>query len=588
MVIRSLICSFLGHVDHGKSSILDKIRSTSIVKGEAGGITQAIGASIIPLDTIKKVCGDLLKALKMDLNIPGLLMIDTPGHAAFTNLRKRGGSLADISVLVIDVNEGMKPQTLEAIEILKAHKTPFIVAANKIDKISGWQKQSEHILDNISKQTEGTRNIIETKMYELVGKFYEMDFEADRFDRVSDYTKQLAIVPVSAITGEGIPELLMVMIGLAQKYLQESLEVNIEGPAKGTILEVKESSGLGITLDVIIFDGKLRKGDEIIIGSLEKPIVTKIRALFEPAPLAEMRDRKSQFIPVDEVQAATGVKISAPGIEDAIAGMPLWVVHGDIEKLKAEIQEQVEEVVISTDETGVILKADTLGGLEALITLFHEHNIPIRKATIGKINKKDIMDALSNKEVDPLTVVVFGFNVEVASDVEAYAKDVGVHMINNPIIYTLIDEYKKWVTEKKKEFAAGEFETLTKPCKLQVMPGYVFRQSNPAVCGVEILEGNARTGVKVMKDGKAISTMKEIQKEKKNVSTAEKGDQVAMSFPDVIIGRQINEGDILYSYIPEEEFKKLKEFKNLLTPEQKELLKEIAEIMRRNYQTWGI
>ena len=256
---RKPIITLLGHVDHGKSSILDKIRGTAVAAREAGGITQAIGCSIVPLETVKKICGSLLDATKTDMNLPGLLFIDSPGHAAFTSLRKRGGSLADIAILVVDINDGFKPQTKESIEILKANKVPFIVAANKIDLLPGWHyDEGKFLLPSVAALSTEVQGEFEKKLYEVVGQFSELDLQAERFDRVEDYTKQVAIVPVSAHTGQGIPELLMVLTGLAQKYLEEQLKVEESGPARGTILEVTEDRGLGTTLNVIIYNGHLK------------------------------------------------------------------------------------------------------------------------------------------------------------------------------------------------------------------------------------------------------------------------------------------------------------------------------------------
>ncbi|MBD3259868.1 translation initiation factor IF-2 [Candidatus Woesearchaeota archaeon] len=591
MAVRKLICSVVGHVDHGKSSILDKIRGTSVVAGEAGAITQAIGASIIPLKVLKKVCGDLLKQLKMELTIPGLLFIDTPGHAAFTNLRKRGGSLADIAVLVVDINEGLMPQTMESIEILKAHKTPFVIAANKIDKISGWESnKNKSLMANINSLQEHTRNKLDRKIYELVEKFYNLGFQAERFDRVEDYTKELAIVPVSALTGDGIPELLMVIVGLAQKFLEKGLDIDTEGPAKGVILEVKETKGLGTTLDVILFDGTLRKNDTIVIGGLEKPIIAKVRALLEPAPLAEMMEKKTKFVQIKEAAAATGVKISAPGIDNAIAGMPIRSCKPeDTEKVGQELQEQVEEVIVEVDQEGLILKADTLGSLEAMITMFRQKNIPIRKATIGDITKKDVLLAVSNKETDPLSACILGFNVAVSQEVLGYAKEQGIRIIDSQVIYNLLNEYEKWAAEEKRKIEAKVLDTVTRPFKIQLLKGYVFRQNNPAVVGVEILGGTAKSGVAVMKeDGTTLVPIKSMQKEQETISEAKKGDQVAMSFSGLTIGRQIEEEEILYSDIPEEDFKKLKEYKEYLQPEEKVILREIAQIKRAKSPMWGI
>ncbi len=588
MPIRSLICATLGHVDHGKSSILDKIRGTAIVRSEPGQITQAIGASIIPLDVIKRVCGSLLSSLKLKLTIPGLLFIDTPGHAAFTTLRKRGGSLADIAVLVIDINEGFKPQTVESLEILKQSKTPFVVAANKIDLVSGWNKKDDLLLKNISSQDEQTQKGFETKMYNLVAKFSGFNFNTERFDRVENYTKQVAIVPCSAKTGEGIPELLMVLTGLAQKYLESRLKLDISGAAKGTVLEVKKERGLGMTLDVIIYDGTIKKGDTLVVGGLDKPIVTKVKALFEPLPLSEMRDKKAKFRPVKEVVAATGVKISALGIEEAIAGMPVRVASKkDLEKVKHEVQKEVEEVLIKTDDEGVVVKANTLGSLEAVVKLLKEEGIKIRAASIGEITKKDVLEAEANLEKDPLKAAVIGFNVEANKEALRSAGK-KVKILVNDVIYRLIKDFEDWIGEEKRKGEARELDLVVMPCKFQILPGYVFRQNNPAIVGVEVLAGILKTGMPVLKNGKEISEIKTVQLDKEDISEAKKEQKVAVSMGRVTVGRQINENDVLYSAIPEEDFRKLKKMKKHLKSEEIETLKEIAGQMRKEKPMWGI
>jgi len=398
-MLRQIVVTTLGHVDHGKTSLLDKIRGTAVVKGEPGKITQSIGSTLVPIDTIKKICGELLKKIKLKITVPGILFLDSPGHAAFTNLRKRGGNLADIAILVIDFNEGIMPQTLECIEILKQYKTPFIIALNKIDLISGWQSKNTFLLQNIELQSENLRNILDTKLYELVGKLSELSLNAERFDRIEDYTKQIAIVPISAKTGEGIPELLMVLTGLAQKFMEQNLNVNIEGNAKGTVLEVEDEKGIGTSIDVIIYDGTLKQNDTIVIGTLGQPIATKVKALLQPLPLVDIRDKKAKFSHVSKVSAAAGIKISAPNVEEVVAGMPLRSCSRDeVDKVKNEIKKEVEEVIIETDKQGVVIKADSLGSLEALIKLLKEKNIDVKRASIGNISKKDISDASINFE----------------------------------------------------------------------------------------------------------------------------------------------------------------------------------------------
>jgi len=585
-IVRSPICTIVGHVDHGKTTILDSIRGTSVAAREAGAITQAIGASIIPLASVKKVCGDLLNSLKISFTIPGLLFIDTPGHAAFTNLRKRGGNLADIAVLVVDIREGIKPQTAEAIEILRSYKTPFIIAANKIDLISGWRQNNVPLVKSIEMQGESVKAELDKKLYELVGAVYEkFGFTCDRFDRVEDFTKQVAIVPCSGKTHEGLPELLMVITGLAQKYLEQCLKCAVAGPAKGTILEVKEGKGLGTTLDVILYDGTLKLNDTIVIGTLGEPIVTKVKAMFEPAPLAEMREIKSKFVPVKEAHAATGVKISAHDIDGAVAGMPVRAASEDnLDEVRESIKSEIEEVLIETDETGIIIKADSLGSLEAMIKLLREKNINIRRASIGDINKKDISDAQCSLEAEPLECAILGFNVKPAPDLGS----VGVKIITENVIYKLIEKFEEWQLYEKKRLEQKELEGLVMPVKFQIMKGYIFRQNNPAVVGCDILEGTLRVGTPIMKDGMVISHVKSMEMEQKSVKEAQRGKQLAVAMPGVTAGRQINEGDTLYSGIPEDDFRKLKEFKHLLKREEVGLLKEIAEIMRKNNPLWGV
>jgi len=573
----------MGHVDHGKTSLLDKIRGTAIAAREAGGITQAIGASILPLKTVQQICGSLLEQLKLKLTIPGLLFIDTPGHAAFVNLRKRGGNLADIAILVVDINEGLMPQTKESIEILKHSKTPFIIAANKIDIIEGWKQKPGSLLQNLSLQSAETQRKFETKLYEVVAQVFELGIQADRFDRVSDYTKTAAVVPVSAKTGEGIPELLMLLTGLAQRYLEQNLKIEESGPAKGTIMEVKEQKGLGTVLDVIIYDGSLHTNDQILVGTLDEPIQAKIKALFEPEPNVEMREKKAKFKLVKEVTAATGVRIVAPGAETAVAGAPIMSAVGDIAKAKEELHKEMHEVLIETDQDGIIIKADALGSLEALMMLLREKGIPIRKTGIGPITKKDITDAEALLNTDPLHGVILAFNIPKPEFITS------AQVIVNDVIYRLIEDYEAWKIQQQKKIELSKLDVLVRPCKIELLKGYVFRQSNPAILGTEVIGGILKSNTPLMnKSGVQITSVKGIQVEKENVDRLEKGKQAAVSLTDVTIGRQVNEGDILYSAIPEEHFRKYKEHKEHLSEEEKNLLKEIAEIMRNKNPMWGI
>ena len=591
MALRKVLLTVVGHVDHGKTSLLDKIRNTAVASKEAGGITQSVSCSSISLQTIEKICGPLLKNVKFNLTVPGLLFIDTPGHAAFTSLRKRGGSLADIAILVVDINEGFKPQTIESIEILKANKVPFVIAANKIDIISGWSYDPQKfLLDNINQLDYNLQGLFEKKMYELVAQVNEHTFSAERFDRVSDYTKQIAIVPLSAKTGQGIPELLMVIIGLAQKFLEQKLVLEEKGPAKGTILEVKEEKGLGMTVDTIIYNGQLKVNDTIILGGVDAPIITKVRALLEPA---ESSTGVKKLQNVKEVTAATGVKIVAPGMEKAIAGMPLRSCSGkpeEIEQLKKEVQEEIKSILFELEQClGAIIKADTIGGLEALQNILKEKNIPISSASLGDITKRDLSRLESLQEQDEFKAVLLGFNVSIPPELEESAKNRNLKIITNNVIYRIIEDYEKYLQQLQQEIEKRELSLLVRPCKILLLKGYIFRQNNPAIIGVEVEVGQIKVDDPLMnQQGKNITRVKSMQEGPDPISTANQGKQFALAMDGVTIGRQINEGDFLYTDIPEEDFKKLKILKKHLSKMELEVLKEIAEIKRKENPVWGV
>jgi translation initiation factor 5B len=543
MPIRQPIVAVLGHVDHGKTSLLDRIRGTTVAAKEAGHITQHSGASEIPVEAIKKTCGPLLDKMGIKLEIPGLLMLDTPGHEAFTTIRKRGSSIADLAILVIDVNEGFQPQTDEALQFLKEFKTPFIVAATKIDKTQGWkQYEGAAFSDSFAKQAEHVRDSLDGALYKLVGQLSERGFDAERFDRVKDFKKMVAIVPVSSLSGEGFPELLVMLSGLAQTFLKGSLEMEA-GEGKGSILEIREATGLGITADIILFDGEIRKGDWLIVGGRE-PFATKIRGLLKPKPLKEIRVER-EFEHVDKVTAAAGVKIFAPDLDKAVAGSPIRAVRTDaeVEKAKKELAAEVEEVEFETASDGIIVRADTLGRLEALAHIVGNKGIPVRKAEVGAPTRKDIMETESQD--DRMKKVILVFNVPVAADILREASDKGINIINSNIIYRLFEEYDKWTHEVSEKMREEKLASITKPGVIKLLPGFVFRANNPAVVGVEVMAGEIKPGVRLLKHGSEVGTIKEIQQESVTKEKAGRGDRVAVSIDGPTVGRQIKEGDEL-------------------------------------------
>lgn len=594
MELRQPVVVVLGHVDSGKTSLLDKIRGTAVQAREVGGITQHIGASFFPIETIKEVTGPLFaKLASAETPIPGLLVIDTPGHEVFANLRARGGSAADIAIVVTDVNKGVEAQTLESIGILKKRKVPFVVALNKVDMVTGWRPHSRFISDEVKKQEIGIQTMLDEKLYTVVGSLSRLGFPSEAFWRVKDFTKEIAIVPVSARTGVGIPELLAVLVGLAQQYLAKRLERHAEG-TRGIVLEINEEPGLGPSANVILLDGTLRQGDSIIVAKRDNAVLTKIKALLLPKPLDEMRDPRDKFKPVSEVIAAAGLKITSPDLEGVLAGSPLYVVSKDdkaeVERLKSLVEGEVKNAIISNMEaTGVVLKCDTIGSLEAIIDLLKKEHIPIRTADIGNITRRDIVESAAVKESDRYLGVVLGFNVKVLDDAEEESQNRSVKIFNERIIYNLVRSYVDWVAYQKEHEESILFNELPPVCKFQFMKGFVFRRNDPAVFGAEIKVGRLRQKVQVInEEGKKVGTVHQIQESGKSMEEAKAGMQVAVSIKEPTIGRQINEGDVFYTDLNSRQAKQLAEkFIHRLNDGEKEILIFVVGLKRKEDPAFG-
>ncbi|MCW4018108.1 MAG: translation initiation factor IF-2 [Candidatus Bathyarchaeota archaeon] len=587
MPIRQPIVCVLGHVDSGKTLLLDRIRKTSVQAREAGGITQHIGASFFPVETLQRLIGTQLSAaMKGGIEIPGLLVVDTPGHEAFTNLRRRGGSVADIAILVIDALRGFEAQTYECSEILKARKTPFIVAVNKIDRVPGWKSEPDSpFFKAYAKQNSYVKEDLDNKLYDVMGTFSRQKINTDRFDHIRDFTSTVALVPVSAKTGEGVPELLMVLIGLTQQYLKKQLQTT-EGAAKGSVLEVKEEAGLGLTLNAIIYDGTLNKDDVIVIGGKEKPIVTPIRAILVPKPLDEMRDPRDKFSSVDHVFAAAGVKIVASDLEGALAGAPLYAVaEGETpNKYVKIIEDEIKKIRIATQVEGIILKADTLGSLEAIAEMLRQNDVQIRIADVGDVSKRDIIEASAVRSHDPLQGVILAFGVKILPDAEEEAQSRRIKIFREQIVYHMIENYVDWVKSKSEAKVEAELEKLVKPAKITVIPGYVFRRVKPAIFGVEVLAGKLKSKTNLIRaeDGNDIGELQQIQDKGKSVPEATQGMQVAVSMDKPTVGRHVFERDVLFVKVPEPDVRAFQNvYADKLSEEEQQVLKEYITAMRK-------
>ena len=582
----------LGHVDSGKTSLLDKIRGTGVQEREAGGITQHIGASFLPDETIQKLCGSLYEKLgKAETKIPGILVIDTPGHEVFTNLRARGGSAADIAILVVDINRGFQPQTNESLKILESRKVPFVVALNKVDMISGWQATDDaYISQAIKKQSPSIQTNIDEQIYNVVGALSILGYQSEAFYRVQDFKKEISIVPVSARSGVGIPELLAVLVGLTQQFLGKKLEQE-EKQTRGIILEVNDEVGLGPTANMILIDGHLKKNDNIVVAKRDSVIITKPKALLLPKALDEMRDPRDKFKPIDEVQAAAGIKIASPDLEGVLPGTTVYASSDQktTEEFKKSLESEMESVFIDTETTGIILKCDTIGSLEAITEMLRRQQVPIAKADIGSVTRRDVMQAKAIKDKDRHLGVILSFNVKVFDDAKLECDESHIRVFEDKVIYSLIDTYSQWVDDDRSDLENSIFKEFTPICKFTFLKGYTFRNNNPAVFGIRVDVGTLRQKTTFTnKSGKKVGNIHSLEADGKTVKEVKMGEEVACSVQNVTIGRQVNEEDVFYTLpAPFEAKQLLKKYAHKLSSEELQTLNEIVRIQRETNPVYG-
>lgn len=592
MRVRQPIVAVLGHVDSGKTSLLDRIRGTGVQGREAGGITQHIGASFLPTETIRETCGPLYKKLESaQTQVPGILVIDTPGHEVFTNLRTRGGSAADIAILVVDASRGIQPQTKESLEILENRKVPFVVALNKCDQISGWRASDNPFISQaIKEQDPSIQADLDQKIYDVVGPLSVLGYKSEAFYRVQDFKKEIAIVPVSARTGVGIPELLTVLIGLTQQYLNKRLDQS-EKESRGIVLEVNDEAGLGQTASVILIDGNMSKNDSVVVAKRDSVTVIRPKAILLPKPLDEMRDPRDKFRQVDVVTAAAGVKIASPDLEGVLPGSTLYVSSkpDEIQRFRGRIEEEMRSVFVDTESNGVIIRCDTIGSLEAIVSMLTQAHVPVAKADVGPVTRRDVMEARAIKDNDRHLGVILAFNVKVLPDARDES-DIGhIRLFEDRVIYSLIDSYRQWVDDDTAHQEDAIFSELTPVAKFTFLKGYVFRNNDPAVFGIRVDAGVLKQKVQFMnKNGRRIGVVHQLQDEKKSLDSVPAGREVACSVQGVTVGRQINEEDEFYTLPhPREAKKLLKEFLHRLSPEQVEALNFIVDAQRKNDPAYG-
>ncbi|KAL1933461.1 hypothetical protein VTP01DRAFT_7551 [Rhizomucor pusillus] len=599
--LRSPICCILGHVDTGKTKLLDKIRQTNVQEGEAGGITQQIGATYFPAEAIEKKTAVLGKDRVEELKVPGLLIIDTPGHESFTNLRSRGSSLCNIAILVVDIMHGLEPQTLESIRLLRDRRTPFIVALNKIDRLFQWNATPNNSFQaSLAKQKKSVKQEFEQRVEKTILAFAEQGLNAALYYKNPNFAKYVSLVPTSAITGEGIPDMLNLLVNLTQTRMSDKLMYISE--LECTVLEVKVIEGHGTTIDVVLVNGWLHEGDKIVVCGLNGPIVTQVRALLTPQPLRELRV-KSQYVHHKSVKAALGVKIAAPDLEKAIAGSRLLVVgpDDDEEDLKEEVMSDLTNLMSSIDRTGhgVWVQASTLGSLEALLEFLRVSKIPVSGINIGPVHKKDVVKASVMLEKAREYAVMLCFDVKVEKEAEDLAEELGMKIFTADIIYHLFDrfvEYNQAMLEQKRKDQAAQ---AVFPCVLKMVPRAIFNKKDPIIMGVDVIEGTLRLGtpicvVRQNPETKArevitLGKVTSMEQNHKSVEVVKKGGAgagVAIKVESAVYessktyGRHFDESDEFYSRITRQSIDVLKEsFRNDLSKEEWALIVKLKKVL---------
>jgi len=573
--LRCPIVCILGHVDTGKTKLLDKIRRTNVQDGEAGGITQQIGATYIPQWALKERTACMQSQDALDIKIPGLLVIDTPGHESFTNLRSRGSGLCDLAILVIDIMHGLEQQTLESLNLLRMRKTPFIIALNKVDRLYDWKTQGEApIKSTMASQGAHVLREYDERLQKAILSINEQGLNAAVYYDNPDPRSFLSVVPTSAITGDGLPDLLQLLCKLPQTRMSEKLQFCNE--VECTVLEVKMIEGLGTTVDVVLVNGTLREGQTLVLASLQGAVVTQIRALVTPQPMREMRV-KGQYVHHKEIKGAQGVKIVAQGMETVLAGTQCYVLgpDDDVDELKDEVTSDIKSVLSRVDKSGegVCVQASTLGSLEALLEFLKSPavNIPVSNISIGPVNKRDVMAAsVAHERKQKEFACILAFDVKVTSDAEQMANELNVRIFSADIIYHLFDQFTAYMAEIRDDRKKAAADAAVFPCRLKIIPSCVFCRKDPIVLGVEVMEGIARVGTPICipsKDFITIGKIASMEVDHKSVEKAGLGKNVAMKIVSTapseagrMYGRHFDQTDELVSHISRHSIDLVKEF----------------------------
>lgn len=582
--LRKPIICVLGHVDTGKTKILDKIRRTNVQLGEAGGITQQIGATNFPYENISEYLQDINEKFRLNPpKVPGFLIIDTPGHESFQNLRSRGQSLCDLAVVVIDIMHGLENQTISSLEMLKKKKTPFLIALNKIDKIHEWKSyewcafrksydlQKEHVKRRFDSMLQNTI----TQLTKVIG------LNTALFDTNENMKEYVNIVPTSAHSGEGIPDLMNMFMYISEKFMYKKLYVSKK--IQCSVLEVKVLESVGHTIDVVLVNGTLKVGDKIIVAGINGPIRSVIKYLMTPQPMKELRI-KSEYTHHKEIDGAIGLKIFAKDLEGALAGSTFYVYKTETEaiEISEEVDKECDSIIkkfLTKDGKGVMVTSSSLGALEACLEFLNEDDaegkVPVAAVSLGYVQKKDVIKIMTfhNKEKEKIREiykeeqVILAFDVHIHKDAQEYADHNGVKIITAEKIYELKSKYSEYRNICFEERKKDRMKEAIFPCSLKIVPKGVFHKYDPVIVGVDVEEGILKVGTPLycVDKKKLLGVVEGIEKNSKQVNNVLKKDgSVAIRIKTVNSSvshkSHFDEGDNLISNISRVSIERMKEY----------------------------
>ena len=570
--LRAPIVCILGHVDAGKTKILDKLRHSNVQLGEAGGITQQIGATFIPIENIQTHISKISEKFQTKSRIPGILLIDTPGHASFTNLRSRGSSLCDIAVLILNIDKGIEKQSVESLDLLRMRKTPFIVALNQIDRTYNWKSYPwSGFEDSYRKQKEQQKRLFNEKVEQNQMQFIKNNINTELYYKNTNMKEYVNLVPTSAITGEGLPDLLGLLVYLTDNYLIR--QITFKEEVKCSILEVKVLESVGTTIDVVLVNGTIHVGDKIVIGGLLGPIKTVVKIILLPKPMKEMRV-KCEYDRYDEISGAIGVKIFCQDLENALAGSPLYVykTEEEAEKYCNEISRDFNSIVqkyLNNKGKGIMVQASTLGSLEAILTFLGEQKVDVAVVGVGNLNKKDVIKLqikhAEDENVKKEDLVVLCFDNKVLPEAQKFADENSIKIFVDDVIYHLFDKFIEFKKQCELERKKDKEKEAIFPCSLKTV--MFINKKDPLIIGVSVTEGVLKIGTPIYCVEKKIpiGVVESIEREKKPINNVRPNDgdvaiRIKVADSSLAAGRHFDENSTYISQITRASIDALKNY----------------------------